>query len=248
MSLEDTISRLLSSRPPPAEPELRAAVDEHERSQQQALDRRPTEVEPDLIEVAPEPPAPTMVTTTGVCGVCQERVDDGHANGGRRPGCGHSIHMTCFARLVRSNRARCTLCPAPAVDSDSAERLGGYTVDVGHDADVHASVAQALEYRRITVRDQLIVEAHARMGTFGGGWGETLRCLTPFRASKLVQCNFECWRSVRSRRVTVQQGGVALHGGRWTVQVKKLRWLAILRASAHGRRLSRGGLWLSCVR
>jgi hypothetical protein len=74
--------------------------------------------------------------------------------------------MTCFARLVRSNRARCTLCPAPAVDSESAERLGGYTVDVGHDADVHASVAQALEYRRITVRDQLIVEAHTRMGTF----------------------------------------------------------------------------------
>ena len=174
MSLEDTISRLLSTRPPPAEPELRAAVDEHERSQ--ASERqRPIEVAPDLSP----PPAPVSVTTTGICGVCQERVDDGRPNAGRRPGCGHSIHMTCFARLVRSNRARCTLCPAPAVDSESAERLGGYTVDVGHDADVHASVAQALEYRRITVRDELIVEAHAKMGTFDASTRERAHTANP---------------------------------------------------------------------
>jgi len=161
--LDDTIKRLLSTRPPPPSAELAANVDEHQRTAAGEAVVEPSRIAPDTVERPSTPPAAPIVLT-GVCGVCRERLADGQANAGRQPGCGHAIHMTCFARLVRSNRARCTLCPAPAIDSESAEQRGGYAVDVGHDADVHRSVTEALEYRRITVRDQLIVDAHARLG------------------------------------------------------------------------------------
>ena len=93
------------------------------------------------------PPAPSATH----CEVCKERVldtDDRTVRGQ----CSHLYHTNCLVPLIKAGRQYCSACPPPTLDAPSAAVLGGFTVDLGNDADVRRAVADALQYQRNQVR------------------------------------------------------------------------------------------------
>lgn len=102
---------------------------------------------PETIVPPPPPIAPDRTIDANNCSFCQEPVLAGHDSVARKS-CGHALHVHCFVALLRSGRQYCAACPAPAMYDADAEKVGGYTVDVGNDADVRAAMVSALEYRR----------------------------------------------------------------------------------------------------
>jgi hypothetical protein len=97
------------------------------------------------------------------CSVCARAVA-AHHDRVLRGECGHVVHTTCLARLVRAGQGYCSECPPPARSADDARREGGYTLDAGNDVRVRESLATVLAHRRNLVRDDFIA-ATERAGT-----------------------------------------------------------------------------------
>lgn len=142
-----------------------------------------------------------VTTVANACVVCQRVV---RSNDDRRVygGCDHVAHSACILPLQLAGRNYCLQCPVP-LTNDDARAANGYVIDAGNDADIRASVAAALEYRRNQVRDALV---------------SAVRRGTPTRPVSSLPDSFRCRNSKRCT-FACKCAGRAVHehcrGARW---------------------------------